>query len=229
MLEISHLIPAWRKSPAEVIAEIGGVARTYGGTFLEIPMDAYVFYLLGARARHHSSSSWIEDPPGAGWCTNSMHSDFRKTENDLVYGAEIIRLCCEWVKPPNTESWKLRKHLTEDVKQFKDKLLASLYLVDDWLRRRNKEDTICAALLMIQESTVERPLQLISDSTTADEVSSEHSLRRDLPEDVDQSGLRDLKVMMAYRAILLGALLELSTDTSCIVDEAFQDTIVKIL
>jgi len=73
--------------------------------------------------------------------------------------------------------------------------------------------------LMIQETTV----------TTANEAIPVYSPRSDRPEDVDQSGLRDLKVMMAYRAILLGALLELSTDTSCIVDEAFQDTIVKIL
>ncbi|KAK5305338.1 hypothetical protein LTR99_002880 [Exophiala xenobiotica] len=220
MHTIAHLIPAWRKSPAEVITEISGVVRTYGGTFLEIPMDAYVFYLLGARARHHSSSSWIEDPPGAGWCTNSMHSDFRETENDLVYGAEIIRSCCEWVKAPITDERKLGKLLMDDVKQFKDKLLASLYLVDDWLRRRNKEDTICAALLMIQEATVERPVQPVLYSPAP---------RSDIPEAVDHSGLRDLKVMMSYRAILLGALLELSTDTSCIVDEAFQDTIVKIL
>ncbi|KIW52480.1 hypothetical protein PV05_08114 [Exophiala xenobiotica] len=229
MLEISHLIPAWSKSPIEVITEIGGVVHTYGGTFLEIPTDAYVFYVLGARARHYSSSSWIEAPPGAGWCTNSMHSDFRKDENDLVYSAEIIRLCCGWLKRISGDERELKKLLSEDLKHFKDKLLAALYLVDDWLRRRNKEETICAALLIIQDASVRRSLHTLPNFTTADDAQPVQSLHDDLPEDVDQPRLRDLKVMMAYRAILLGALLELSTDTSCIVDAAFQDTIVKIL
>ncbi|KAJ9639189.1 hypothetical protein H2204_003800 [Knufia peltigerae] len=227
--DISHLSPAWATSSNDVICEIGNVVRTCGGKFQEIPMAAYTFYILGARARHYSSSAWLEDPPGAGWCTNSMHCDFRKDEDDLVYGEEVIQLCFQWVSDINMKNKSLKDFLSEDPKYVKEKLLASLYLVDDWLRRRSKNDIICAALFLIQSTTVERDLSSSQASSAAIGSKSSQDLQNDVVERGDVSRLRPMQVMLTYRAILLGALLELSTDTSCIVEESFQDTIVKIL
>ncbi|KIW13255.1 hypothetical protein PV08_08442 [Exophiala spinifera] len=222
--DISRLIPAWTTSPNDVIFEINNVVRTYGGNFQEIPMAAYTFYILGARARHYSHSEWLEDPPGAGWCTNSMHSDFRKDEDDLVYGEEVIQLCFQWASLINVQNKSLKEFLPE-----KEQLLASLYLVDDWLRRRNKDDIICAALFLIQDTAVERELRSSQLSSPAIDLRASQVSQNDISEQVDIARLRPMQVMLTYRAILLGALLELSTDTSCIVDESFQDTIVKIL
>lgn len=224
--EISRLIPAWTSSSNDVVFEISNVVETYGGKFQEIPMAAYTFYILGARARHYSSSAWLEDPPGAGWCTNSMHSDFRKDANDLVYGEEVIQLCIRWASDINVQNKSLRDFLSEDPKQVKEKLLASVYLVDDWLRRRSKDDIICAALFLIQDTTVERELWSSQVSSSAIDSNPRQILVSD---QVEMSRWRPMQVMLTYRAILLGALLELSTDTSCLVNESFQDTIVKIL
>lgn len=233
--QLAVQVDAWSQSPDEVIVGLQSAIEQYGGAFLPVSTAAYPFYIHGARARHHSSSSWLEDPPGAGWCTASMTSDFRKSEHDLLYARDIIQFCCEWLIEIRDDGTSIRtdgkiprKYLMEDTTTTKQKLLTGIYLVDDWIRLHSRADSICAAFSLI--SDIESDIGIASPEpseetklNTTNFSGQESNIR------AEQRDLEQLKNVLVYRAIFLGALLELSADTSCLVEKGFPDSIVKVL
>jgi len=225
----------WSKSPEDVVTGLQSAIEQYEGSFLPVSTAAYPFYIYGARARHHSSSSWLEDPPGAGWCTASMTSDFRKSEHDLLYARDMIQLCCDWVQQILSDSTSLHtegemptKYLMEKTTSAKQKLLTGIYLIDDWIRLHSRTDAICAAFSLI--SDIESELGIDSSEQRDGTQFDKNGLpipNTDLG--TGQKHLKGLQTVLVYRAIFLGALLELSADTSCIVERGFPDSLVKVL
>ncbi|KIX04728.1 uncharacterized protein Z518_05598 [Rhinocladiella mackenziei CBS 650.93] len=222
MTQLSTLVSTWSTTSDEAISGLENVVKRFGGSFLPAPRAAYPFYIIGARARHHSSTSWLEDPPGAGWCTNKIQSDFRKGQHDLVYGTEIIDLCCDWLAELKQRGKSLKQLLVEDTTKVKEKLLTAIYLVDDWIRGHSRNECICAALFLIMD--VEADLGIHPPQRVADDSQSNHTTT-----ELEPTELNDLQVILVYRAVMFGALLELSADTSCLVDKSFLDSIVKVL
>lgn len=228
---IEHLAvqdDSWYKSPDDIVSGVQRAVEEYGGAFLPVSIAAYPFYITGARARHHSSSSWLEDPPGAGWCTASMTSDFRKTEHDLLYAKDMIQLCCDWILELRNKGKALKELLMEDATKIKEKLLTGIYLADDWIRLHNRSDSICAGVSLIHD--VETELGIESSNQSESTYANNSTISKQEPNHgTGQGDLQRLKIILVYRAVLLGALLELSADTSCLVDRSFPDSIVKVL
>lgn len=229
MIQISSLVSVWRKGVVDVTQALEDAVEGFGGTFSAVSMAAYPFYIISARTRHLSNSSWVEDPPGAGWCTSNIHADFQRGEHDLLYGIEIIQLCKDWIEEIRQKGTPLREMVDQDTIKVKDKLLTAVYLVDDWIRHHGREEAICAALAMIMDIEANLGVHAAREMTDNVHAGDSNDPLEEDPATHEQLRLNLLKQILAYRAILFGALLELSADTSCIVDRAFPDSIVKIL
>ncbi|KEF51186.1 uncharacterized protein A1O9_12800 [Exophiala aquamarina CBS 119918] len=226
--QLAAQVEEWYQTPDEVTSGMQCAVEQYSGAFLPVSTAAYPFYIYGARARHHSSSSWLEDPPGAGWCTASMTTDFRKTEHDLLFASDMIQLCCDWVKELRSKGRTLKELLMEDAIKTKEKLLTGIYLVDDWIRLHNRADSICIAVSLVRDIEKELGIESPDDLESAQTITSA-TPKRESNHMGAQTDPERLRRILVYRAILLGALLELSADTSCLVDRSFPDSIVKVL
>jgi len=226
--QLAIQVDEWGKTPDDVVSGIQRTVEQYDGGFLAVSTAAYPFYIYGARVRHHSSSSWVEDPPGAGWCTASMTSDFRKTEHDLLYASDVIQLCCSWIKELCANGRTLKELLLEDAVTTKAKLLTGVYLVDDWIRLHSRLDSICVAVSVVSDIETELGIDSSDDLESASTIET-HIPKQHSKHNVTARDPQRLKKILVYRAILLGALLELSANTSCLVDRNFPDSIVKVL
>lgn len=116
----------------------------------------------------------------------------------------------------------------EDTTKTKEKLLTGIYLADDWIRLHNRSDAICAGVSLIRDIETELGIEFSKHSGSTQTNNSTIPKQEPSPWTA-QRDPQKLKIVLVYRAVLLGALLELSADTSCLVDRSFPDSIVKVL